>query len=439
MRHKIKKILILVLVLTFISTPTITSLNAVSYNDWTIINGVKYFYNSLGQQIGTANAKKVIDVSEHQGVINWNAVKNQNTGAKSIDGAIIRLSAGTAREDYQLANNIRGARANGIPIGAYIYSYANCEEHAIEEARFTVEMIEKYGLQNTEFPIYYDLERFTAWSDGTKLNYAPSSSAQYERIVKTYMNYLNSRGYYNIQLYSYRSLIQSHMNTPYLLKYLGWIAEYSHVLNFDNTYYNGLFGWQYTSTLERVNGINGNVDVSCFYNKGTVDPTPKPEPKPEPEEPIEVPNDIKNLIESEGLANQNNLLTGFLPSSTNQSSNLQKIQNLNNEEFEAKLEDGEGKLIDINSNLKLATGYRMIIKRKTDDYQIEFAIVVKSDINGNGSTDAADYLMVMDKILNRYTMNNAQLKAGDINGNGMIDAADYLMIMDNILGRYTIS
>ncbi|NCC55326.1 MAG: hypothetical protein EOM11_07590, partial [Erysipelotrichia bacterium] len=95
---KQKKILLfsIVLTLTFTMISSITKIAAESYNDWTIINGVKYFYNSLGEQIGTANAKRVIDVSEHQKVIDWATVKNDNKDQYSIDGAIIRLGYGSA-------------------------------------------------------------------------------------------------------------------------------------------------------------------------------------------------------------------------------------------------------------------------------------------------------------------------------------------------------
>lgn len=427
-RNKIT-LTILSFTITLATISLTAKIAASSYNDWTMINGIKYFYNSLGNQIGTANAKKVIDISEHQGVINWNAVKNQNTGASSIDGAIIRLSAGTGREDYQLANNISGARANGIPIGAYIYSYAATAEHAEEEARFTAAMIEKYGLQNTQFPIYYDLEHFGSWNDGVNNIYAPTSVEQYRTIINTYINYLHNRGYYNVQVYSYRALIQSYMNVPDLLQYIGWIAEYNHVLNFDNVYYNGLFGWQYTSTAERVNGISGNVDTSCFYYK---------------EEISNVPENIGDVLKTQGLSYGNNYVAGFTPKTDQQAKNAQILQNLNNDQYNVVLTDSAGNPIDYNSGtVALATGNLITFKRKnssdTSLSEYQFVVAVKSDVNGNGKTDAADYLMIMDNILSKFTMNDSQRKAGDVNGNGKIDAADYLMIMDNILGKYDIS
>ena len=62
-----------------------------------------------------------IDVSRHNGNIDWAAVKNSG-----IDFAIIRTSYGWENWDHQtdsqLINNINGAKAVGIPIGAYHYS-----------------------------------------------------------------------------------------------------------------------------------------------------------------------------------------------------------------------------------------------------------------------------------------------------------------------------
>lgn len=424
------KIIISSMVIFTLSIVSNNAIHAVTYNDWVIINGVKYFYNSLNEQIGTADAKKVIDVSEHQGLINWDAVKNNNTGASSIDGAIIRISAGTMREDYQLANNIAGARRNGIPIGVYIYSYADDTEGALEEARFTYEVIKKYGLENTQFPIYYDLESFETYNNGYRDVYAPSNSAQYETIVRAYMKYLNDRGIHNVQLYSYRDLIKSKMNTPYLLKYMGWIAAYTHRLDFDNIYYNGLFGWQYTSTLERVNGISGNVDVSCFYYKT-------------PPQVDNVPSSISSIIKAQGLQYGNDYISGFSPKVSNQTVNTSKIKNLNTDQYLIEVSDANGNQIDYSSSVALKTGDKLFFKRKEgldgSVPEYSFTIAVRSDINGNGKTDAADYLMIMDTILGKFNMNSAQTKAGDINGNGRIDAADYLMIMDNILGKFDIT
>ena len=71
--------------------------------------------------------KKGIDVSKHQGNINWSKVK-----ADGIEFAILRIGYGGSApvKDEQFENNYNGATANGIPVGIYLYSYADTEDEA---------------------------------------------------------------------------------------------------------------------------------------------------------------------------------------------------------------------------------------------------------------------------------------------------------------------
>ena len=105
-------------------------------NDWVTISGKKYFFNSLGVMIGE-NVKKVIDVSAHQGVIDWNTVISQG----GVDGVILRIAAGCEEEDAMLARNIAELHRLGIPYGIYIYSYAENKDEGRLYANFTLEMI----------------------------------------------------------------------------------------------------------------------------------------------------------------------------------------------------------------------------------------------------------------------------------------------------------
>ena len=64
----------------------------------------------------------VIDVSEHQGNINWEKVKNAG-----VVGAMIRTGYGIKdpnQIDKWFYNNLSGCQNVGIPYGFYHYSYA---------------------------------------------------------------------------------------------------------------------------------------------------------------------------------------------------------------------------------------------------------------------------------------------------------------------------
>ena len=82
---------------------------------------------------------KGIDVSYHNGVVNWDKVK-----AAGIQFAILRCGYGrksTKQIDKQFERNYRECKRVGIPVGVYHYSYAKNAEDARLEADFMLELI----------------------------------------------------------------------------------------------------------------------------------------------------------------------------------------------------------------------------------------------------------------------------------------------------------
>ena len=97
-------------------------------------------------------AKKIIDVSVFQGVIDWEKVKPH------IDGAILRCGYGMDQQDQddkQFKRNADECTRLGIPFGVYIYSYATSIEKAKSEAAHVLRLIKGYKLS---YPVYLDLE-----------------------------------------------------------------------------------------------------------------------------------------------------------------------------------------------------------------------------------------------------------------------------------------
>ena len=224
---------------------------------WIQKNGQRYFFNRRQEQVGDSNAKKVIDVSEHNGTIqNWSQVIRDN----GIDGVIVRLGYYAYAEDKQLAHNIKELNRLGIPYGVYLYTYAENETDAELEAKHTIELMKKYNIQPT-YPIYYDVEN---WEYVNKKKSAPKDTATWVKIVNKYMDAMHQAGYSNVRIYSYRHLLQTRLNHPDILKYVDWVAAYTDALDWDNPHYSGPKGWQYTSS-EYLKGMNGRVDVSVWY------------------------------------------------------------------------------------------------------------------------------------------------------------------------------
>ena len=217
--------------------------------DWQWIEGEKCFFNSLGVLI-KKNAKYIIDVSTHQGKIDWDKVKN----ADMIDGVILRIGYGSYYEDGQVAANIKALKRLNIPYGVYLFSYAENKSEALQESKNMLNIIKKYDMKPT-LGVYYDIE---SW----ELSNASSSNittAKYDEIITTFVNNMHNSGYKDTYVYTDLNHIRNILSTN-MRKYIRWVAQYNHYCNYDGEY----FMWQYSSS-ERIPGISTNVDGNVWF------------------------------------------------------------------------------------------------------------------------------------------------------------------------------
>lgn len=101
-----------------------------------------------------------IDVSEHNGEIDWEEIRRAG-----IAFAIIRLGWGRGHLDRLFYEHINGALAAGLPVGVYYYSYADTPKAAEDEAWFTVHVLADCGLSPEKLPlgVWYDMEDADGW------------------------------------------------------------------------------------------------------------------------------------------------------------------------------------------------------------------------------------------------------------------------------------
>lgn len=188
---------------------------------------------------------KGIDVSEHQGVINWDSVKGQ------IDFAILRVGFGDniiSQDDGQWVRNANECTRLGIPFGVYIYSYATTLDQAKSEAEHVLRLIRGYKL---DYPVYLDLEDEA--TTGTLDNNTIAA------ISKTFCDIIESAGYY-VGIYANTYWFNNRLTSNIFNKYDKWVAEYN-----NNCNYNGDHSiWQFTDSCA-FNGINGPVDTNYCY------------------------------------------------------------------------------------------------------------------------------------------------------------------------------
>ena len=231
-----------------------TSLSENEYGaHWEDSDGSPAFVDGTGDAF-VKNAKGVIDVSEHQHLIDWDAVKDSG-----IDGAIIRISYGWGNGyDKQALRNISECKRLGIPFGIYMYSYAEKPEDGAAEGADIVSLLKGAGVspEDLTYPVYYDLERWS-WSG----HQPPTSPYVYQDIVASWWNQLVSAGYHKLGVYSYANYLKGPLNSQYIHERTSWVASYGSRVGFPIS--TALRGWQYTSNGS-VDGIEGRVDLNAF-------------------------------------------------------------------------------------------------------------------------------------------------------------------------------
>ena len=189
--------------------------------------------------------RTIIDVSEHQGVIDWQKVKPH------IDGAIIRCGYGDddpSQDDKQWTRNISECERLDIPHGVYLYSYADTMEHAKSEVAHVRRLLKGRKLQ---YPVYFDTEQ--AGCEGLSRQASDYFCSEVEKM-----------GYW-AGVYTYASWYRNYLAG--LTRYTLWIADFG--INDGKPHTKPNVGatidmWQYSS-MALVSGIDGRVDISYCY------------------------------------------------------------------------------------------------------------------------------------------------------------------------------
>lgn len=189
--------------------------------------------------------KTGIDVSAHNGTINWKIVKT--------DFAILRAGwswyEGGMNVDKQFVTNASGISGANIPWGVYIYAYDKSVSAAITAANTLCDMLDK-GKYELSYPVVYDFEDKQYFNTSKELN---------TTICKTFLSVIKKRGYYPV-IYTYTNFAKAYLNMDDLAEYDFWVADYTGKVG-----WNGKYSiWQYTAN-GKVDGISTNVDMNHSY------------------------------------------------------------------------------------------------------------------------------------------------------------------------------
>ena len=229
---------------TWLAALTDVPRHEVEFDNVKTQNGFKNYYID-----GVKVNKTGIDVSYHQGDIDWEAVK-----ADGVDFAMLRLGyrgyeSGQINIDERFHEYAEGALDAGLDIGVYFYSQAVSAEEAVEEAEAVLREIEGYEIM---YPVVFDWEIVgdeTARTNEVSADVLNDCAAAFcNRIAK---------GGHIPMVYSVKKMALTKLDMSRLAGFDFWLAEYRDIPEYP--YYFTM--WQYASD-GRVSGIEGDVDLN---------------------------------------------------------------------------------------------------------------------------------------------------------------------------------
>lgn len=199
----------------------------------------------------SGNAMKGIDVSEWQGSIDWQQVKDAG-----VEFVIIRVGArgtveGNLLTDDRAQEYYADASAVGLKVGAYFFSQSITVEEAVEEAQFLLDAVKDWDVK---LPLVYDWEYVGGEARTRKMDARTLTD-----MTKAFCDTIADAGYQPM-LYFGRSQSTDLLHLEELVDYPFWLAMYSTIMDYPYK----IHMWQYTDTGS-VPGISGNVDINLLF------------------------------------------------------------------------------------------------------------------------------------------------------------------------------
>ncbi len=193
---------------------------------------------------------KYIDVSEWQGVIDWEKVRG------NVDGVILRAGYGKGHADRCFAENAAACNRLGIPIGAYWFSYAKSTEEAREEARCLLAAVRPYRM---ELPLAYDFE-YDSVANAKKCGVTVTRDLC-SSLVHMFCLTVEAGGYWALN-YANPDFLSRYFDKNVAERYGLWLASWPAKVDLAKPPRTCAI-WQWGGSA--VPGISGSVDTSEAY------------------------------------------------------------------------------------------------------------------------------------------------------------------------------
>lgn len=218
--------------------------------DWSKLNKSHFMYRYEDKNY---YSRLGIDISSHQGKIDWLKVKQAGVQFAFIRVGYRGYTNGELHEDKFFRYNIQEAIKNNIAVGIYFFSQAISEKEAKEEADFTLERIRFYKIN---LPVVYDLEYV---DEDKNKRIGLLSKEDMTKNAQTFLANVQSSGYQPM-LYASTNFFAQMFQLEKIQTYYTWVAEYDQTVR-----YPYLFQfWQYSKD-GKIDGIKTNVDLNIQF------------------------------------------------------------------------------------------------------------------------------------------------------------------------------
>ena len=208
----------------------------------------RYSYTEDGQ----VTSRFGIDVSSHQGDIDWEAVAADGVEFVFVRAVYRGYGTGKLVIDEKCIENIEGAQAAGLDVGVYVFSQAITQAEVLEEASTVIGLLDGYSLQ---LPIVFDVEKVNDSAARTNALTVDDRT----QLAITFMDAVKNAGF-EPMFYHNTEMGAMLLDLTKLTDYPKWFAGYNKEFYWPYEY----SLWQYSET-GRVSGIKGDVDLDLMF------------------------------------------------------------------------------------------------------------------------------------------------------------------------------
>ncbi len=224
----------------------VVSLNPYNTENFRIDNGFMAYFDENGEKISHLGC----DLSYHNKNVNFDELKASGCEFVMLRCGYRGFSAGGLAKDEKFDAYAKEAERVGLKIGVYFFTQALTVEEAVDEAEFTLSIIEDYDIS---YPVAFDTEYID--DEEARTNMTEISDELRSQICVAFCERIKEEGYYPM-IYASENWFRRSLEMEPIRQYDFWAPQYLE----ENDFLYDFTMWQYTDSGD-IPGVKGPVDL----------------------------------------------------------------------------------------------------------------------------------------------------------------------------------